>query len=193
MSAARRIVSAPTPDDDADAAAVGLTRIRNVYQLRRPLPLDEPSPVVTRALRTGSADEGAFIEVNNRAFATHPDQSGMTPERLHADMAAPWFDADGFRLHERDGRLAAFCWTKRHPATTTDPAMGEIYVIGVDPDFQGHGLGRALVVAGLEWLATAGETIAMLYVDETNTAARGLYDVLGFEVNHVDRIYEPPG
>ena len=116
----------------------------------------------------------------------------MTDERLAHQMAESWFDPDGFRLHIIDGRLAAFCWTKRHPEAPADPAMGEIYVIGVDPDFQGRGLGRALTVAGLEWLAESGETIGMLYVDATNTAARGLYDSLGFHTHHVDRLYEAP-
>lgn len=189
---ARRIVSSPSAADDDRAAADGLVLIRNVHQLRRRLPLEAIDSVPTRAFVSGSADEAAWIEVNNRAFASHPDQSGMTSERLQADLAANWFDAEGFRLHERDRRLAAFCWTKRHPATADDPAMGEIYVIGVDPDFQGLGLGRALVIAGLEWLADVGEAIAMLYVDETNITATRLYDQLGFSLHHVDRIYEAP-
>lgn len=188
----RRVVSAPTPADDERARADGLTRIRDVHQLRRPLPPSGASTITTRPLVPGSADEDAFIEVNNRAFSFHPDQSGMTPDRLHEDMAADWFDAAGFLLHERDGTLAGFCWTKRHGATDADPAMGEIYVIGVDPDFQGLGLGRELVLAGLEYLADVGETIGMLYVDATNTAAVGLYDALGFRLDHVDRLYEAP-
>ncbi len=105
--------------------------------------------VVTRAFVPGSADEAAWLDINNRAFAGHPDQADFTLERLHGLLAEPWFDADGFRLHERDGRLAAFCWTKVHPPTADDPELGEIFVIGVDPDFQGLGLGRALTEAGL--------------------------------------------
>ncbi len=191
-TSARRVVSSPTAADDARAADDGFTSIRNVLQLRRSLPLETTGTVPTRAFVPGSADEAAWIDVNNRAFADHPDQSGMTPERLHADLAADWFDPEGFLLHERDGRLAAFCWTKRHPATATEPAMGEIYVIGVDPDFQGLGLGRALVVAGLDWLAGVGETVGMLYVEDTNTPARALYDRLGFTLHHVDRVYDTP-
>lgn len=193
MSAvARRVVSAPTAVDDERAAADGLTSIRNVLQMRRPLPLDAVDMVPTRAFVPGSEDESNWIGVNNRAFASHPDQSAMTVERLHTDLAAEWFDPEGFRLYERDGRLHAFCWTKRHHATRDDPAMGEIYVIGVDPDFQGHGLGRALVVAGLGWLSGVGETTGMLYVDESNAPARSLYAQLGFTLHHVDRVYELP-
>lgn len=191
-SPVRRIVRAPTDADDERAIADGLTRRRDVHQLRIALPLDLADSTPTRAFRPGSADEAAWIEVNNRAFASHPDQSGMTRERLHADLTAAWFDPDGFRLHEVDGRLAAFCWTKRHPSAGDDPPMGEIYVVGVDPDFQGRGLGRALTVAGLTWLAAVGETIGMLYVDDSNTSARALYDGLGFVLHHTDRLYEPP-
>ena len=195
--AKRRVISSPTKADDDRAQADGFTQIRNVLQLRRGMAVQSHDVGVTALAQTrpfvlGSADEAAWINVNNRAFASHPDQSDMTSARLHEELAADWFDADGFRLHERDGRLAAFCWTKRHPATPQDPAMGEIYVIGVDPDFQGLGLGRTLVRAGLQWLQNVGETIGMLYVDETNTPARRLYDALGFAEHHVDRVYEAP-
>ena len=191
---ARRVVSDPDADSDLQATLDGLTMQRDLWQMRRPLPMaDHPATEVdTRPLRPGSRDETRWIEVNNQAFADHPDQSGMTLERLHADMAEDWFDPAGFLLHERDGALAAFCWTKQHPATSTEPAMGEIYVIGVAPAFQGLGLGRALTVAGLDHLADVGLGVAMLYVDVSNTAAMRLYDELGFERHHVDRVYEAP-
>ena len=85
--------------------------------------------------------------------------------------AEPWFDPEGFRLHERDGKLAAFCWTKVH--SDTSPPMGEIYVIAVDPTFHGLGLGKALTIAGLDHLAARGLTVGMLHVDGANTAAIG--------------------
>jgi mycothiol synthase len=102
-------------------------------------------------------------------------------------MAEPWFDANGFLLHEREGRLAGFCWTKIH--ATVDPALGEIHIIAVDPDFNGLGLGRALTLAGLSWLHRQGLGTGMLYVDAANAPALGLYRSLGFTVDHVDRRY----
>jgi mycothiol synthase len=67
--------------------------------------------------------------------------------------------------------------------------MGEIYVIGVDPDFHGRGWGRALTQAGLDWLAGQGLTVGMLYVDADNTAAVSMYRSMGFSDDHVDRSY----
>jgi mycothiol synthase len=91
-------------------------------------------------------------------------------------------------------RLAGFCWTKVHEAHDSlsppgEPALGEIYVVAVDPDFAGHGLGRQLTLAGLDYLSSKGITEAMLYVDATNAAAVKLYVELGFTVNHIDRAY----
>jgi mycothiol synthase len=66
--------------------------------------------------------------------------------------------------------------------------MGEIYVISVDPDFQGQGLGRALTVAGLDSLTGAGLRVGMLYVDGDNPAL-SLYQSMGFIQHHIDRSY----
>ena len=81
--------------------------------MRRPLPTDERPDVETRPFVPG-ADEEAWLAVNNRAFAATPSRAAGPSTRSACASDEPWFDPDGFRLHERDGRLAAFCWTKVH-------------------------------------------------------------------------------
>ncbi len=185
---------------EADVAAVaglaGLDEVRDILRLERPLPLppqDGPT-IAVRPLRPGTADEAAWVATNNRAFAHHPDQGRETVASLHAAMAEPWFAAADMLLLDGDppvddgGRLDGFCWVKVHPATDEEPAAGEIYVIGVDPDAGGRGLGRALVTAGLDHMADRGLTRALLYVDADNTAARRLYDRLGFALIRTRRV-----
>lgn len=164
---------------DAMAAAHGLQLRRSLLRMQCELPRPEPWSLDVRPFRVGS-DEGAWLEVNNRAFAWHPEQSGWTTADLAQREAEPWFDAEGFLLLERDGRLAGFCWTKVH--ADEHPPLGEIYVIGVDPDFHGRGLGRPLVLAGLAHLAGRGLRDGLLYTEADNAPALAIYRSLGFEV-----------
>jgi mycothiol synthase len=176
----------PTATHEALAAELGLHPGRQLHQMRRPLPVGLAYDLTTRPFEVGR-DEPAWLEVNNRAFHWHPEQGGWDLATLAARERKPWFDPAGFLLHERDGRLAGFCWTKIHDQH--DPVLGEIYVIAVDPDFHGLGLGRALTLAGLDHLARRDVTVGMLYVEADNTAALRLYEQLGFTVHHTDRAF----
>ena len=68
-------------------------------------------------------------------------------------------------------------------------AIGEVYVVGVDPAWVGNGLGRALTVAGLQHLRSLGLGQAMLFVESTNGPAIRLYESLGFTRWETDVMY----
>jgi mycothiol synthase len=171
------------------AAAAGFERVRALWQMRRSLQtqLDRPQladGITIRTFRIGE-DEDEWTALNRRAFATHPEQGAWTRADLDLREQEPWFNPEGFFLAERDSRLVGFHWTKIHGQDGQEgehehQAIGEVYVVGVDPGERGSGLGRALTLVGLRYLRSRGLFQVMLYVDESNTAAIRLYESLGF-------------
>lgn len=180
----------PSAHDQEVAARLGLAVWRELYEMRRPLPHPQQAEVATRSFRPGIDDE-AWLGINNRAFASHGEQGGWTLDTLRSRFVEPWFDPDGFRIHDDEtGTPVAFCWTKLH--TDESPVVGEIYVIAVDPSAHGHGLGKQLTLAGLDSISDRGVTVANLYVDAGNTAAVGLYERLGFTIHRRRVAFAPP-
>lgn len=185
----------PLPLAIADHLDLGKVRI--LFQMRRPLPVPADDPFRAGApplhLRPfdPAVDVEAWLRTNNRAFATHPDQGTQTAQTLAATLAEPWVDLDGFLVADdgdRPGELAGFCWTRVHPPSAEDPELGEIFVVGVDPEHHGRGLGRTLVLGGLDHLAWVGVATGMLHVEADNHPALKLYERLGFRVHHRHQI-----
>jgi len=234
------------------AAAAGFDRVRSLWQMRRSLlsrigQARLPDGVTVRPFAVGQ-DEQQWLQVNGRAFASHPEQGGWTRADLDLREREPWFDPDGFFLAERGGKIVGFHWTKVHGRTAaagpgdgpraqrdeggaepradhgadhgaehgadhgaehgadhgaaadhgggqaghSHEPIGEVYVVGVDPAERGTGLGRALTVIGLRYLRSLGLLQVMLYVDESNTAAIGLYESLGFTHWATDVMFAGP-
>ncbi|GAB2466664.1 mycothiol synthase [Conyzicola lurida] len=175
------------------AASHGLEPVRELLQLRlqRVEPPQRVEPVETPARNTGIStssirlpdDADAWLDLNARAFAHHPEQGRVTRADLDVLAAEPWFDAEDFLLMREGDELVGYCWLK------VEHGIGEFYVVGVSPDRQGAGLGRHLVEAGLHRLAERGIRTASLYVEADNTAAVRLYRSFGFTDHAVDIQY----
>ncbi|MEV7005268.1 mycothiol synthase [Streptosporangium sp. NPDC051022] len=190
------------PGAEALAASAGFTKVRSLWQMRRSLfaafpAFEFPEGVRLRTFEPGTPDEEAWLALNAKAFAYHPEQGAWTVDDLKRREQEPWFDPAGFFLAERaasasgGGRLVGFHWTKVHgDGGHGHEPIGEVYVVGVDPAEQGGGLGRALTLAGLTHLRSRGLAQVMLYVDESNAAAIRLYEKLGFTRWDVDVMYQ---
>jgi mycothiol synthase len=191
------------PAAQALAASEGLTVVRELHKMARPLEPSDADPAAfplppgftARAFEPGR-DEQAWLRANAAAFAHHPEQGRLTLADLRERMAQPWFDPAGLILVTADdapAEVAAFHWTKVDPeqVSTLDPARvaGEVYVVGVDPAYQGRRLGRPVTALGLAHLATLGLPEVVLYVDGDNHAAIRTYSTLGFRSIMVDVMY----
>ena len=181
-----------TGDDDAVFADAGFAASRSLFEMRAALPIaEEPRWPAGYEPRTYDErrDAADWLRVNNRAFAGHPEQGGWTEATRLRHMGQAWFDPELFLVADDADGLVGFNWMKLHPAHGTEPALGEIYVIGVDPRAQGSGLGRALAIAGLHAAHAHGARAAMLFCAADNAGALALYRALGFSVHRTDRAY----
>lgn len=182
------------------AAHAGLAVTRELWKMsldltaHQPEPVHLPDGVHLAAFRPGVDDE-AWLAVNARAFASHPEQGRLTAADLHARMAEDWFDPESFLLARRDEEILGFSWLKVVPDEHEGPAdgqdaqaggAGEIYALGVDPSAQGLGLGSALTRASLDRLAALGLATAELYTEGDNTVAIRTYTAAGFTQASLD-------
>ena len=158
-------------------------------QMRRPLPTDAAADVATRAFVPGPG-RGRLARRQQPGLRLAP-RAGRLDRRHAAAARAPSRGSTrpGSSSTSATGASPAFCWTKLHHRRTIR-ALGEIYVIAVDPDFQGLGLGKQLTLAGLDsHRRPRASTVGMLYVDADNTAAVAPVRAPRLHVHRTDRAY----
>ena len=188
------------------ARSRGFSKVRELHLMRRSLGEDvadfTPPPRFTIRPFDLTKDVEPWLDLNARAFADLPDQGGWTRRDLELRMAEDWFDPAGFLLaHDitadgDEGALVGFHWTKVHrnggSAGPGQDPIGEVYVLGVDPQLHGKGIGRTLTLAGLHHLWNQGLRDVVLYVDSNNMAALATYERLGFRRFDTDALYRSP-
>ena len=183
------------------AAKTGYTVVRELLRMtldlrsRTPETVFLPADLELRTFRPGEDDE-AWLALNARAFADHPEQGRMTLGDLQARGRESWFDPESFFVVLRVDTLVGFIWLKVLPddeqavdlgaEAATGERVGEIYAVGIDPSAQGMGLGAALTRVGLDRLVALGVDTAELYTGRENTIAVRTYERAGFVVASTD-------
>jgi mycothiol synthase len=191
-------------ENEAAAAALAnsfkFEKIRTVLQMQKQLTDIEKLPdidpkIIIRSFLP-SLESNDWLILNNKVFKDHPEQSDWQLSDLNHRLGEEWFDEKGFFIASFNNQMIGSTWTKIHGALTHDhggshdhPAIGEIYITAVDPDYAGSGLGRALTITALNYLKYQGLEEAILYVDSTNSKALRLYTSLKFKVIKKDYLY----
>lgn len=92
----------------------------------------------------------------------------------------------------KDKSIIGYCWTqmlgKSNKAFLKN--KGRIHMFGIDPDYQGKGLSRMLLLSGLHYLKEKGAEVVELTVDKENERALPLYRSLGFKTISASLWYE---
>lgn len=170
------------PDAHVRAALhrLGFAETRRAYLLACDRLADAPRASLPTGLRFEPALPSRAAEwaaVVNETFRDAPGHYEMLPERaaeiLARDRVLP--DASLIAVHE-DRAVGVVCTV----VDTDDAAAVEVETLGVVPDAQARGVGRALLAAALSWAAAAGFVRATLSVAATNDRALGLYTQAGF-------------
>jgi GNAT superfamily N-acetyltransferase len=135
-------------------------------------PVTLPDGFAIRPL-AGMREVDAYAEVHRRAFASRAMTAAWRARTLRMPGYVPELD---LVATAPDGRLAGFCVGWLAP----ERQVAQIEPIGVDPAFQGLGLGRALLQEMLQRFTTYGAEQAQVETDSGRSPARGLYEAAGF-------------
>lgn len=161
---------------------MGFTFVRRFLELRLDLTemvLPEISKIASRCRPLQPSEEGRLTQLQNRSFAGTWGFNPNTIEEITYRINLPNSSPDDIFLIFDSDKPVGYCWTRTESWKKT---VGRIYMLGVDPDYRGRGLGRQLLLAGLSCLKSKSLRVAVLTVDSENKAARVLYKSVGFEL-----------
>ncbi len=123
-------------------------------------------------------DEESLCTLQNLAFAGSWGFRPNAVEEIRYLVNTSWCHPKGILFVTENQRKAGYCWTMDDHARKE---KGYIRMMGVDPMRQGRGLGRAVLVAGIDYLRKRGMKQIELLVDSRNSSAKHLYQSAGFK------------
>lgn len=134
------------------------------------------------------AFDAMYASLNDLHVARHPDIFQHVNGHIHTRESYAELLADPYEavfIAEWDGQPAGFIQLAVRDIEDIPVmiACRQVVVnsLYVHPEFRRHGLGELLMATGEEWAREMGASSLMLNVYDFNTAARGLYEKLGYQ------------
>ena len=126
-------------------------------------------------------DEELLMRVRNASFAEHSGSSQRTLEEIISVTTQPDFRPEGVFFAFEGEAIAGFCFAAIHPdeCERRGEGVGHINLLGTMPEYRGRGVGRALLLTGVEYLRREVPVIE-LGVEGKNSNALALYKSVGF-------------
>ena len=167
--------------------AHGFSRVRYFYRMARPLATAIPTPQLPPGYRVQALQPSqveAWVAMFNQTFIDHWNFHPLTVAQRQHWLTDPDYEP-GLDLVALDpeGTFAAFCLALicRQDNQRTGRHEGWIADLGTRRGFRQQGLGRAMLLTGLQHLKAKGVDTALLGVDAENpSGALRLYESAGF-------------
>ncbi len=136
----------------------------------------------------------AWVEMFNQTFIDHWNHHDLTVEQLEHEISHPNYrqDLDLVAISASDGTFAAFCSCFINPEKNQHKGTkeGKIGILGTRRGFRKCGLGKAMLLSGMQRLRDVGMDKALLGVDAENiSGANRLYESVGFHKVHTNILY----
>ncbi|HUN08631.1 MAG TPA: N-acetyltransferase [Aggregatilineales bacterium] len=166
--------------DDAEAHSVGFKRGNwSMCHLSMPFHTSVPSPALPPDLSIrplhGTAEVEAYVAVHRAAFDSRNMSVDWRARTLKHPAYLPEID---FVAQDSQGKLIAFCigWT----GSVNGVKSGQIEPIGVLPEAQRQGIGRAMLLTALNQMRAMGCEVIYIDAESDNEASTQLYTSVGF-------------
>ncbi|MBW2487793.1 MAG: GNAT family N-acetyltransferase [Deltaproteobacteria bacterium] len=174
---------------------MGFAHIRYFAEMRLTintiqLPANREDAVTSRRLAPGEAK--LLTQIQNRCFADSWGFNPNTEEEIAYRLSMQSRSPQEVILTYEGNHPVGYCWTITTGKENESLAetKGQIHMLGVDPDYRRQEIGRAILRNGLKALNARSLDVVELTVDGKNTAARALYESVGFEVYAKTEWYE---
>ncbi len=135
-------------------------------------------------------DEEKLTQIQNRSFAGTWGYNPNTVEEISYLVNLTNFSPEDIVLDWDGDKVIGYCWTRTAYKADSEERIGQVFMLGVDPDCQRRGVGRGVLLAGLSYIKSKGLQVAELTVDNRNKAACNLYLSVGFKVQTSSLWYE---